>query len=177
MKVNRLFTERFAARIPYRAERITEENIGRVQAVLESNTDYIRATQPHPVSREDCIADITALPPGKSMADKTHLLLSDETGDLAVIDFIEGYPDEKTGYLGLFILMNSRRGRGTGTSLFQMLEEAARQCGFSRIELGCYESNASGMRFWKSIGFVPARTTRYESDGVLYVIQSLEKQI
>lgn len=176
-KDDNLFTELFLRLIPYQAERITEENVSRVHALLSSNTDYFHATQPYPVSREDCIADITALPPGKSMADKNYLLLSDEVGDLAVIDFIEKYPDSASGYLGFFILANERHHQGIGKRLFKMLEEAARQCGLSRIELACFASNKPGLRFWKKEGYQLIRTSKRIIDNISYTILSLEKQL
>ena len=61
-----MFTERFLKIAPYRVEPITQENISRVQTLLESNSEYFHAIQSHPVSRADCIADISALPPGKT---------------------------------------------------------------------------------------------------------------
>lgn len=172
-----LFTEPFLRLIPYQAERITEENVSRVQALLSSNTDYFHATQSYPVSREDCIADITALPPGKSMADKNYLLLSDEAGDLAVIDFIEKYPDSASGYLGFFILANERHHQGIGKRLLKMVEKAACQCGLSRIELACYALNEPGICFWQAAGFAPIRTSERITNGISYTLVSFEKQL
>lgn len=172
-----MFTERFLKIAPYRVEPITQENISRVQTLLESNPEYFRATQSHPVSRADCIADISALPPGKTMSDKSYLLLSDSIGDLAVIDFIEKYPDSASGYLGFFILANERHHQGIGKRLFKMLEEAARQCGLSRIELACFASNKPGLRFWKKEGYQLIRTSKRVIDNISYTILSLEKQL
>lgn len=130
-----MFAERFLKIAPYRVEPITQENISRVQTLLESNPEYFHATQSHPVSRADCMADISALPPGKTMSDKSYLLLSDSIGDLAVIDFIEQYPNDRSGYLGFFILSGERHNQGIGQTLLGIVEKTAQQCGLSRIEL------------------------------------------
>lgn len=172
-----MFAECFLKTAPYQVEHITEENISRVQALLESNTEYFRVTQPHPVSRADCIADITALPPGKTLSDKSYFLLSDSVGDLAVIDFIEQYPNNKSGYLGFFILSNERHNQGIGQKLLGIVEETARRCGLSRIELACFASNETGLRFWKKAGYRSIRTSKRIIDGVSYIILSLEKQL
>lgn len=172
-----MFAECFLKITPYQVERITKENISRVQALLESNTEYFRVTQPHPVSRADCIADITALPPGKTMSDKSYLLLSDNTGDMAVIDFIERYPNDRSGYLGFLILSSERHRQGIGQKLLGMIEETARQCGLSRIELACFASNESGLRFWGKAGYQPIRTSMRVIDDLSYTIISLEKQL
>lgn len=172
-----MFAECFPKMAPYHAEHITEENISRVQTLLESNTEYFRVTQPHPVSRADCIADITALPPGKTMSDKSYFLLSDSVGDLAVIDFIERYPNDKSGYLGFFILSSERHNQGIGQKLLGIVEEAARQCGLSRIELACFASNEPGLRFWKKTGYQSIRTSKRVIDDISYTILSLEKQL
>lgn len=139
-----MFAERFLKIAPYRVEPITQENISRVQTLLESNPEYFHATQSHPVSRADCMADISALPPGKTMSDKSYLLLSDSIGDLAVIDFIEQYPNDRSGYLGFFILSGERHNQGIGQTLLGIVEKTAQQCGLSRIELACFASNKPG---------------------------------
>ena len=172
-----MFTERFLKIAPYRVEPITQENISRVQTLLESNPEYFRATQAHPVSRADCIADISALPPGKTMSDKSYLLLSDSIGDLAVIDFIEQYPNDRSGYLGFFILSGERHNQGIGQMLLGIVEETARQCGLSRIELACFASNEPGLRFWKKEGYQSIRTSKRIIDNISYTILSLEKQL
>ena len=158
-------------------ERITMDNLPHVIALFESNPDYFSCVQSHPVDADECKADITMLPPGKTLADKTYVLVSDDQGDLAVIDFVEKYPDEMTGYLGFLIVSGNRHGCGVGTMLLSMIEQAARVCGLSRIELGCYETNESGMAFWKKSGFSPIRTSKQTTDGVVYTIVSMEKDI
>lgn len=173
-----MFYERFCALCtPMRVERITLDNLSRVIALFASNPDYFSCVQSHPVDADECKADITMLPPGKTLADKTYMLVSDEQGDLAVIDFVERYPDDMTGYLGFLIVSGNRRGHGAGTQLLSMIEQAASACGLSRIELGCYETNTSGMAFWKGSGFSPIRNSKRETDGIVYTIVSMEKHI
>ena len=74
-------------------------------------------------------------------------------GDLAVIDFIEQYPNDRSGYLGFFILSGERHNQGIGQMLLGIVEDTARQCGLSRIELACFASNEPGLRFWKKEGY------------------------
>ena len=172
-----MFAERFLKIAPYRVEPITQENISRVQTLLESNPEYFHATQSHPVSRADCMADISALPPGKTMSDKSYLLLSDSIGDLAVIDFIEQYPNDRSGYLGFFILSGERHNQGIGQTLLGIVEKTAQQCGLSRIELACFASNKPGLRFWAKEGYQLIRTSKRVIDNISYTILSLENQL
>lgn len=173
-----MFYERFCALCTsMHVERITLDNLSRVIALFASNPVYFSCVQSHPVDEDECKADITMLPPGKTLADKTYVLVSDEQGDLAVIDFVEGYPDDMTGYLGFLIVSGSRHGSGLGTMLLSKIQQAASACGLSRVELGCYETNEHGMAFWKASGFSPIRTSKQETDGIVYTIVSMEKNI
>lgn len=162
---------------PMHVERITMDNLPRVIALFASNPGYFSCVQSHPVDAHECEADITMLPPGKTLSDKTYVLVSDDAGDLAVIDFVEQYPDEKTGYLGFLIVSGGRHGCGMGSVLLSKIEQAASECGLLRMELGCYETNESGMAFWRASGFSPIRTSKQETDGILYTIVSMEKKI
>ena len=173
-----MFYEQFCVLCaPMQIERITLDNLSRVIALFASNPDYFSCVQSHPIDENECRADITMLPPGKTLADKTYVLVSDAQGDFAVIDFVERYPDDQTGYLGFLILSGSRQRSGLGTILLSKIEQAAKVCGLSRLELGCYETNESGMAFWKALGFSPIRTSEQKTDGIVYSIVSMEKNI
>lgn len=160
-------------------ERICEENLQAALGVLESNRDgyytYIQEKWP---TEENLREDITALPPGRSLSDKTFALLCRQGVPAAVIDYIEEYPDKETGYVGLFLLDHSLHRQGVGTRLLAALEQTAVQTGKSRLELGCYETNGPGLSFWRKQGFTELRRkNRPGADGQDRILLSLGKSL
>ena len=124
-------------------EPIGEENYQPALAVLESNrAGYYTHIQEEWPTEENLRKDITALPPGRSISDKTFVLL-----------YREGVP----GYVGLFLLDHGLHRQGVGTTLFSALEAAALETGKTRLELGCYETNGPGLSFWQKQGFTELR--------------------
>lgn len=160
-------------------ERICEENLQVALRVLESNRDgYYTYIQEEWPTEENLREDITALPPGRSLSDKTFALLYREGVPAAVVDYVEGYPDEETGYVGLFLLDRSLHRQGVGTRLLAALEQAAVQTGKSRLELGCYETNGPGLSFWCKQGFTELRRkNRTGADGQDRILLSLDKTL
>ena len=62
-----MFYETFCALCaPMHVERITMNNLPRVITLFESNPDYFLCVQSHPVDADECKADITMLPTGKT---------------------------------------------------------------------------------------------------------------
>lgn len=160
-------------------ELIGEENLQVALRVLESNRDgYYTYIQEEWPTEENLREDITALLPGRSLSDKTFALLYREEVPAAVVDYIEGYPDEETGYIGLFLLDSSLHRQGMGTWLLSVLEQTALQTGKSRLELGCYESNGPGLSFWTKMGFEELRRKpRVGADGHTRILLSLGKDL
>jgi ribosomal protein S18 acetylase RimI-like enzyme len=158
---------------------ISEENLDLVFPVLESNEYFYSRTQHHPVTKEELAADIYALPPNTSLSQKHFIAFFEkESADcFAVLDIVEGYPDAKTVYLGFFILKVSSQNKGLGASILRTLSVLAIQNGFTRIELGCYEENEIGYKFWLRMGFSVIRTSEREIDGKSYRLFSMEKQL
>ena len=60
-------------------------------------------------------AEMTELPPGCSLDQKSYLGFFDAGGDLfAVLDLIRGYPAERSAFIGFFMVDASRRGQVLG---------------------------------------------------------------
>lgn len=158
---------------------ISAENIDSVFPVLESNEYFYSRTSNHPVTEEELVADIYVLPPNTSLSQKHFIAFfeNNSTDCFAVLDIVEGYPDNKTVYLGFVMLKDSYQNKGLGGSIIRTLSVLAGQNGFTRIELGCYEENEIGYNFWLRMGFSVIRTSEREMDGISYRLFSMEKQI
>ena len=162
---------------PMHVERITMDNLPRVIALFASNPAIFRVCSRILSMHTSAKRISQCCHRGKRFRTRHMCWCQTTREDLAVIDFVEQYPDEKTGYLGFLIVSGGRHGCGMGSVLLSKIEQAASECGLSRMELGCYETNESGMAFWRASGFSPIRTSKQETDGILYTIVSMEKKI
>lgn len=173
-----MFFETFKVQNPeYKIEKITAENIHDVFNLFKENYYYFSHVQSHEVLEEECLKDIKELPPGKTLKDKTYMIIYRNKLPVAVIDFVMKYPDEETGYLGLFILACEYQGKGEGTKLLRKVINAAKEQGINRIELGCHMDNELGFAFWQKQGFSVIRSTSRLEDGKERTIYSMEKRI
>lgn len=171
-----IITELIKAMPEYSICKISEEHIGDVMGLMKSNEYFYSVTQKHDVCREDCIADLTAVPPGIDLSKKTYVALYEKNRCIAVLDFIEGFPEENIGYLGLFMLDKEVQGKGVGKDIFSKLFEVSTKKGFEIIELACYETNKKGLSFWSKMGFCEVRKSKRETDGEIYTLISMQKK-
>lgn len=140
-------------------EPVAEGNLTQGLEILASNREgyYALTGEPAP-TLQNLREDLTHLPPGRSLCDKSFLLLSFDGKATALMDYVRGYPTEQTGYIGLLILHQNCHRQKLGTVLFQAVEQAARKTGARRLELGCFEANTPGLSFWRSNGFKVLRS-------------------
>ncbi|MBR2990737.1 MAG: GNAT family N-acetyltransferase [Solobacterium sp.] len=97
--------------------------------------------------------DMTALPPGKTEADKYYAGFFDDDGLIAVIDLIDGYPDSDTAFIGFFMVRKDLEGKGIGSSLINEVTRTLSEAGFCRIRLCINEGNPQSGHFWEKQGF------------------------
>lgn len=68
------------------------------------------------------------------------------------LDFLLGYPDAATAYLGLLLLKGDLHGQGLGRAAFTQWLEWVAAGPFERVMLGIVEGNASAFSFWRACG-------------------------
>lgn len=173
-----MFLDSLRACLPrYRIEPVTEERLGDVLALFESNPAYFSKTQPHAPSLMECREDMAALPPGAVPEDKNFLAVYDRGLCVAVIDFIRGYPTPHTGFLGLFILHASCQGRGMGSTILRAIIPAAKAAGMQKAALLCHEVNVPGQAFWMAGGFRETERMTRLIDGAEYSVLWMEREL
>ena len=132
---------------------LEEGDLPLVFALYQRNTFYNSVALEAPPTLESCREDLAALPPGRERRHKLFLGLFQESGLAAVLDLVEGYPEEGTLYLGLLELAGPLQGKGLGTHIFSALSQEAGAAGFQCIRLACLEENLPGLAFWAGMGF------------------------
>lgn len=129
-----------------------------------------------PLATADSVrADIRALPPGKMPEDKFYVgyFAGDDlsTGApseerlTAVLDLILDYPEEKTAYIGFFMVDAAMQGTGLGSRLAGEAAAYLRAQGYTKLRLGVDRGNPQSLSFWRKNGFTQI------SEGVYIVME------
>ncbi len=88
---------------PYKARKLTEADVPDILGLYLENTEYFKHCPPRP-SRETVEEDLAALPPAKEATDKYFIGIFDGNFLVAVMDLIDRYPDNRTAFIGLFMV-------------------------------------------------------------------------
>ena len=156
---------------PYKARKLTEADIPDILDLYSGNTEYFKHCPPSP-SRETVKEDLVALPPKKEVADKYFIGIFDGNCLVAVIDLIARYPDNRTAFIGLFMVSKSCQRKDIGTYIVKALSRTLKAEGYSRIRLGYVKTNLSARGFWLKQGFQP---TGAEAVRECYTVVEAEK--
>lgn len=117
---------------------------------------------------------MVALPPTKKAADKYFFGIFDGDSLVAVMDFIDKYPDDRTVFIGLFMVSKNCQRKGVGTYIVNALSKTLGAEEYNRIRLGYVKTNLSARNFWLKQGFQP---TGAEFARELYTVVEAEKTL
>ena len=140
------FSERYAARP------LTASDADAILTLCAENEQFYRYHPPL-ATKESVLEDISALPPGKSAADKHYLGFFDGATLVAVLDLILDYPQEGTAYLGFFMTKKAVQGRGIGSALIGELLNELRKADCKKARLAVDRGNPQSKAFWEKNGF------------------------
>ena len=94
-------------------------------------------------------------------------------GVTALLELVTGYPDEGTGYIGLFMVDARHQSQGEGSRLIGEILAHLKDAGLGYAEL-CYSyGNQQSEHFWMKNGFIPTGSVRQQ--GEYYVISLFKK--
>ena len=149
----------------------SEENAEDIQKLMAGNEEYFRLVKEKLPTLEGARESYTILPPNTSREQKTFAVFYKKGKCTAVLDFIQGYPKESVGFIGLFMLAADCQGKGIGKKMFRHICEAAEKAGLEKLRLGCYAANEPGRIFWEKQGFQLAEIQ--EKDGQKLLVLEL----
>ncbi len=137
----------------YHVRRIREEDIPAVLELCLGNPLYYEHCPPHQ-TYDGIKEELAALPPGKGYEDKHYIGFFEGETLAAVMDLIDGYPDENTAFIGFFMMHNAKQGKGIGSSIIRDVCRYLSQS-FHHVRLGYVTTNEQSKAFWLKNGFVP----------------------
>ena len=159
--------------VRYRVRQLAERDADAVLALYRGNPQYFDAMHDSP-TLESARADLTALPPKKTAEDKFYLGFYEGETVIAVMDLILSYPDERTAWIGLFMVSGMRQGRGIGSRIVKDALSYLKTLGFFAVRLGYVETNPQSKAFWEKNEFRP---TGFKSQQEKYTIVLMEKEL
>lgn len=153
----------------YHVIKLSEQDLPAVLALCQGNPQYYRYCPPA-VSTESLLADMQALPPGKTLKDKYYIGFFCGDKLAAVMDLILEYPDKKTAFIGFFMMNADMQGKGCGSAI---VEDVCRYLAkkFSYIRLGYVKGNKQSEQFWIKNGFAPTGAVSQSADYEIIVMQ------
>lgn len=137
----------------YKIKKLKTSDIKNIFTLCIGNPVYYEYCPPL-VSKESIKEDLLALPPKKTYEDKYYIGFYDNGFLVAVMDFIDKYPNETTGFIGFFMVNNSISRKGIGTAIITELKEYLKFLGYQNIRLGYAMGNEQSRSFWKKNGFI-----------------------
>lgn len=162
----RLFSKHYTVR------KLQREDTDAIFDLCRKNELYY-AFCPPPVTKESIMEDMTALPPHTSIEDKYYVGYFSGDKLIALLDLIDGYPENGTVFIGLFMTDVSVQKCGIGTSIISELLEYLTASGIAAVQLAWVKGNPQSEHFWLKNGFIPVKETT--SNAAAHVILAERK--
>lgn len=153
---------------------VTGDDVASVLALFQTDPDFFALNPPQPTAAS-IQEDLTNLPPRCAIEQKHYLALWRDGTPQAVLDLVEGYPRERTFYVGLLFLAPELRRQGRGREIMDAVLQAAGDAGMDRAQLACLLNNPVGHDFWRAMGFGDLRQDKLlgETAAPVWVMERL----
>ncbi len=157
----------------YGVRKLCERDAEEVFSLYKTNPQYFDAM--HDIATLESVkADLVALPLKKTAEDKFYLGFYEGDSLVAIMDLILAFPNERTAFIGLFMVDGAWQGKGIGSLIVTQALGYLKSLGFSACRLGYVKTNPQSRAFWEKNGFLPTGT---QSQQEHYTIVIMEKEI
>ena len=153
---------------------IRKMNDGDADEILNlclENTQYYEYCGKQP-DRELILQDLHITPPGVDESDKYYVGFYENGMLAAIMDLIDGYPEEDIAFIGFFMMKKRMQGKNTGSRIIRDTAAYLKETGKTAIMLGIDKDNPQSAHFWKKNGFRIIREVRQE-EGIILVAEKL----
>lgn len=116
--------------------------------MCQGNKLYYRYCQAE-LSREQILSDLYIRPEGLREDDKYYLGFFKDEVLVAVLDILDGYPDEETCFIGFFMVNILFQGQGIGSEIIESLLAYIKKVGKAKVLLGIDKGNSQSKAFWQ----------------------------
>jgi len=157
--------------LDYSVRNLDSDDINLIYNLSIDNPIFYEYCPPY-VTRQSIQNDMKALPPNKKEDEKLYIGYFNGDELVAVLDLIINFPDEKTAYIGLFMVNKLFQGNGVGTKIIEELSLFLKKNGFNNISLAFAKGNPQSEAFWLKNEFFK---TGHENHNEGYIAVILEK--
>ncbi|WP_167957789.1 GNAT family N-acetyltransferase [Anaerosporobacter faecicola] len=142
----------------YRLIRLTNRQKEDIHALHTSNPYYFSQIQDHPITMEESLSDLTAVPNGFPIKQKFYFGIYEGTNLIALMDYLVGYDYEHSNmldcvWIGFFMIHGDYKRKGIGSYLMRVFERASKENQIKKIQLACIDGNEESLPFWEHLGF------------------------
>ena len=156
----------------YKVRVMHEKDVPMINDMTRKNVQFYKFCGRENVEA-DILNDLTICPPGKNLCDKYYVGFFDGEILLAVLDLIDGYPNEKTAYIGFFMMNIEYQGKEIGTKIVSSLLGYLKDVGFECMRLGYDKENPQSKHFWKKNQFLDVKEVAQDGGIIVVAERSL----
>ena len=136
----------------YRIRKLTVADIELIHNLCLKNQQYYEYCEKQP-SVEQIQQDLNITPPNKNLSDKYYVGFFNGEKLVAIMDFIDGYPEETVAFIGFFMMAKEAQGKGIGSLIIEEVCSYLKTINFNSVRLGIDKANPQSNHFWKKNGF------------------------
>lgn len=154
----------------YIIKQFTKEDISSIYELCVGNPiyyEYIKSVPTH----ENLTDTLTELPPNISLDKKYFVGYYKKNQLIALLDFITGYPNEQTVFVGWFMMRKELQGTGIGSNIIEEALLYFKEEKFQAVQLGYVKGNKQSEGFWKKNKFIPVGREKVSEDYTVVVMQ------
>ena len=140
----------------YEVRRLGIADVDAILRLCRGNTQYYAYCGAE-ASRELILSDLSVTPPGVDLSAKYYVGFCRDDALIAVMDLIDGYPEEDMAFIGFFMTDRAFQGQGLGSAIITELSAYLKSLGKTAIRLGIDKGNPQSTHFWKKNGFAVLR--------------------
>jgi uncharacterized protein len=149
-----------------------------LQAVLEAAPRYYEAVTGGPPGPAEAQSTFTALPPGRSYADKRVYGLYAGDAMIGAADVVRGWNAPRKAIIGLLLLAEAWLRRGIGRAFEALVEQAIGAWPeIETVRVAVAASNPGALAFWRGLGFRETGEVRPAAPPFVADIIVLEKPL
>ena len=153
--------------IRYSVQRMQDSDANDILSLCLQNTQYYAYCGKQP-SKELILQDLHITPPGTDISSKYYIGYYEKSVLVAIMDLIEGYPNDDNCFIGFFMMNRQLQGNHIGSGIIEEVCQYLKKSGFSAILLGIDKGNPQSKHFWHKNGFQIINEVK-QSEGIILV--------
>ena len=156
----------------YTVRRMSDPDAEDILEFCKENTQYYEYCQAEP-TLEQVMSDLHLAPPGIGPKDKYYVGFYQDDDLVAVMDLVDGFPEDSIVFIGFFMMSKRLQGQEIGSSIIREASKYLKSKGITSIRLAIDKGNPQSTHFWKKNGF----SVIYEVDRDGHVLLVAEKEL